>query len=49
MSRSARAMAGTTQAWRKPAESRPGGWLHRKGKSNGLNSEHGWLPWSCGG
>jgi hypothetical protein len=49
MIRSARAMAGTRQGWRKPADNRRGGWLHRKGKSNGLNSGHGWLAWPCGG
>jgi hypothetical protein len=48
MSRSARAMAGTRQGWREPAEMRRGRWLQRKGKSNGLNSGHGWLPWPCG-
>ena len=49
MSRSARAMAGIRQGWREPANNRRGGWLHRKGKSNGLISEHGWLAWPCGG
>jgi hypothetical protein len=44
MSRSARAAAGTRQGWREPAEMRRGGWLHRKGKSNGLYSGRGCLP-----
>jgi hypothetical protein len=35
MSRSARAMAGTRQGWREPAEMRRGKWLHRKGRGNG--------------
>ena len=49
MSRSARAMAGTRQGWQEPAEMRRGKWLLRKGRGNGLNSGHGWLPWPCGG
>jgi hypothetical protein len=48
ISRPARAMARTRQGWREPAERRRGGGCIVKGKSNGLNTGHGWLAWPCG-
>ncbi len=49
ISRSARAMVGARRGWREPAKRRRSGWLHRQGRSNGLESGRGGFPWPCVG